>query len=102
MTRFNIQRLMTAVNNVVSEFDAHDPLFQYLNMLRDFDYCINCIQYGVGNRERNDNENPEQVLQELREEFNFSRLSEHTANTYDISQLCKSFEAICSVLKEEK
>lgn len=69
-TRTDIARLLNATKD--KRFNLDKPLVHlYIDLLTDLSYVIECIQKGYGCAKRAENENPEAVLEELREELNY-------------------------------
>ena len=99
--------VITAENNKRRFEDANynpiEMLFTYQGILQDLAEVIDAIQYGgIGRIEREDEEDAEAILEELRKNFQTSQLSRHITNYEDMltfTQMLEDFRFICDNIR---
>lgn len=68
--RFRLGMIVKAVEDVTTGFDIMDALIDYLDLLRDFSFCIGNIQNDCNDCLGKEDKQPEDVLQELKDSIN--------------------------------
>lgn len=72
---------------------------KYVEILADLSFVIESIQNGFGNREREQDENPAEVLAELRDAFGFDYVSSRTADLLDIAEYEQTADSLTDTVE---
>ena len=94
--RFRLEMIVKAVEDVTSDFDISDALSDYLELLREFSWCIDNIQKDCYLTE---GKQPEDVLQELKDMYDINLLTYLVGNTLHVEKVCKALEAVAKQVK---
>lgn len=97
--RFRLEMIVKAVEDVTTDFDIMDALSDYLDLLRDFSFCIDNIQNDCNNCLEKEDKLPEDVLQELKDMFNTNRLTDLVWKTSHVEKVCKALETVARQVK---
>lgn len=97
--RFRLVMIVKAVEDVTTDFDIMDALSDYLDLLRDFSFCIDNIQNDCNNGLEKEDKQPEDVLQELKDMFNTNRLTDLVWKTSHVEKVCKALETVARQVK---
>lgn len=84
-------------------YNPIEMLFTYQGLLQGLAEVIDAIQYGgIGRIEREENEDAEEILAELRENFKTAQLSRHITNYDDMltfAKMLEDFRFICDNIR---
>ena len=87
----------------IPELNPVEILFNYQNLLQEYAFCIEAIQKGgLTKTQRDEEEDAEEVLSELREDFKGETLSSHILNYENIlsaAKLIDNLRYICDHTK---
>ena len=97
--RFRLEMIVKAVEDVTTDFDIMDALSDYLDLLRDFSFCIDNIQNDCNNCLEKEDKQPEDVLQELKDMYNTNRLIDLVWKTSHVEKVCKALETVARQVK---
>ncbi len=73
---------------------------EYISLLSDLSFVIESIQKGLGNRQKNPEENPGEVLKELREAFGYEYVAERITSLSDIAEYEHQTDSLVKLLTD--
>lgn len=97
--RFRLEMIVKAVEDVTTDFDIMDALSDYLDLLRDFSWCIDNIQNDCNGCLVKEDKQPEDVLQDLKNMYNTNRLTDLVWKTSHVEKVCKALETVARQVK---
>lgn len=73
---------------------------EYISLLNDLSFVIESIQKGLGNRQKNPDENPGDVLKDLREAFGYEYVAERITSLSDIAEYEHQTDSLVKLLTD--
>lgn len=95
-----IKELVKSIEDAAHELDGN-PITPFLKLLQDYTFATDSVQNGYGLARRDDNENPAEVLAELRENITHDDVTAHMLDACLLMDYINEVTALCELLRQE-
>ncbi len=96
------QDALEKLSEPIAMYGAAGLINELIKAYEERTQIIAAIQYGVGNRKRDENEDPKMVLEELRECYSADTEQEASDRAFLLRNLCELIELASNVVQQYK